>query len=165
MNSLQTKIPGARVLDVFAGSGAVGIEALSRGAALACFVESGAEAIRALRINLSEVERRSKSLQSAPTIRIFPMTAAKALGQQSDCSFDILWLDPPYAILTQQWPLLLDDLTRIAAEDALLVVESDIEASAFLKTWASVDEQPWILSKQKIYGKIAVSFFELRGRT
>ncbi len=163
MNSLQMKISGARVLDVFAGSGAVGIEALSRGAALACFVESGAEALTALRLNLAEVERRGKTLPQAPIIQILAMTAAKALTQQNTASFDILWLDPPYAILKQQWGLLVPELSRIAAEDALLIAESDGEAAEFLKGWSAAEESAWVLCKQRLYGKIAVSFFEKRG--
>ena len=162
MNSLQLRISSARVLDVFAGSGAVGIEALSRGAALACFVESGTEALKALRINLAEVERRGKTLPKAPIIRIFAMNAVKALAQQNAASFDILWFDPPYAILVQQWPLLVPELLRIAADDALLVVESDDEAAKYLETWALDEACPWDMSKQKFYGKIAVSFFKKR---
>jgi 16S rRNA (guanine966-N2)-methyltransferase len=162
MNSLQTQIAGARILDAFAGSGAVGIEALSRGAALACFIESGSEALKALRINLAEVERRGKTLPKAPVIRIFPMNAVKALSQQSDASFDILWFDPPYAALTQQWPLLVPELLRISADDALLVVESDEPSAAFLKSWAEDPACPWEMNKQKLYGKIAVSFFAKR---
>jgi len=156
------RIPAARVLDVFAGSGAVGIEALSRGAASACFVESGAEALKALRSNLAEVERRGKTLPKAPVIRIFAMNAVKALAQQNAASFDILWFDPPYAILVQQWPLLVPELLRIAAEDALLVVESDDEAARFLEGWAQDESCPWEMSRQKFYGKIAVSFFQKR---
>ncbi|MBC7660999.1 MAG: RsmD family RNA methyltransferase [Chitinophagaceae bacterium] len=164
MNSLQMRLPGARLLDAFAGSGAVGIEALSRGAALACFVESNAEALKALRVNLSEVERRAKTLSKTPTIRIFAMNAAKALSQQTDASFDILWFDPPYAALPQQWPLLVPELPRITAKGGLLVVESDESGAGYLLQWSEREaNDAWTLTKQKAYGKIAVSFFERRG--
>lgn len=165
MNSLQVRIPGARILDAFAGSGAVGIEALSRGAGSATFIESGAEALKALRINLAEVERRSKTLPKAPVIRIFPMNAVKALTQQNPQSFDILWFDPPYAKLPEQWPLLVPELIRISSDDALLVVESDLESSEFLKQWAEGSDALWEMTKQKQYGKIAVSFFEKKDPT
>lgn len=165
MNSLQLRLAGARVLDAFAGSGAVGIEALSRGAALASFVESGAEALKALRMNLAEVERRGRTLPQPPLIRVLPMNVVKALAQQDAASFDILWFDPPYAILTEQWPLLVPEVLRIASEDALLVVESDADAAGFLSAWALPESCPWVMSKQKVYGRIAVSFFQKRGET
>ncbi len=91
------------------------------------------------------------------------MTANKALSQQADASFDILWFDPPYAQLSEQWPLLVPQLSRIAAEDAVIVVESDHAGAEFLKTWSAAEEIRWDLSKQKTYGSIAVSFFERSG--
>ncbi len=161
-NSLQTRLAGARVLDVYAGSGAVGIEALSRGAALACFIESGADALKALRTNLAEVERRAKNLERAPVIRIFPMNAAKALKEQNPQSFDILWFDPPYDKLMDHWPAVAPELDRIAAPDALVVVESHQEAAQYLAKWGEGGGNAWEMTKQKVYGKIVVSFFERR---
>ena len=161
-NSLQVKLPGARVLDVYAGSGAVGIEALSRGASLACFVESGADALKALKTNLAEVERRGRTLPKAPILRIFAMNAAKALVQQPDAGFDILWFDPPYEKLIEQWPSLVPELIRIAAADALVIVESHLGGATFLMEWAKPVDNPWAMVKQRVYGKIAVSFLERR---
>ena len=81
----------ARVLDLFAGSGALGIEALSRGAEIAVFVDSGRASLGALRRNLSTLE-----LDSVSTV--MPVSAAqaiRALGERGE-SFDLVFVDPPY---------------------------------------------------------------------
>lgn len=84
------EIPGCAVLDLYAGSGALGIEALSRGAASAVFVDRDPEVARVLRRNL-EVCR----LQG----RVLVLAAARALAQleQEGGSFDGVFIDPPYA--------------------------------------------------------------------
>lgn len=160
LNALQMRLTGARVLDAFAGSGAVGIEALSRGASSATFIESGREALAALRINLKEVERRAEKLGKTLSIRIERISVGKALPLQKDRSFDVLWFDPPYAALSSEWPIWAKELTRMAADDALLVVESDEGGARYLETWAK--DSAWELQKQKSYGIIHVSFFERR---
>ena len=158
MNSLQMRLSGARVLDAFAGSGAVGIEALSRGADSATFIESGGAALAALRINLKEVERRAQKLGKGLVMRIEKISVGKALPLQKDKSFDVLWFDPPYANLKSEWCHWAKELGRIAADDALLVVESDEASALYLEGWAK--ESAWELRKQKSYGIIHVSFFE-----
>ena len=162
-NSLQTRIHEADVLDVFAGSGAVGIEALSRGARQAVFVESGAAALKALKSNLNEVERRAKSQAVAASYKVLGNDAAVALRQCSSGNFDVLWMDPPYAILEEQWNLLWQELLRLARSDAVLVVESDAAGAEFLEAWAV--DRPWVLERQKLYGKVAVSFFSVGEQT
>lgn len=158
-NSLQMHVSGARVLDVFAGSGAVGIEALSRGAHSACFVENSPEALKALRANLDEVNRRARTQAITIDTRILSQTAVSALKHCADSSFDILWLDPPYAAVPEQWKNLSAELFRIGSADCRLIVESDEAGAAVL---AAVDAN-WDLTKQKFYGKIAVSFFMKKG--
>jgi 16S rRNA (guanine966-N2)-methyltransferase len=86
------RVVGARFLDVFAGSGAVGIEALSRGAARAVFVESDPHAARALEANLVATAAHDRGMvmlgDAGRTIG--------ALGRRAE-RFDIVFLDPPYA--------------------------------------------------------------------
>lgn len=158
-NSLQMQLAGARVLDVFAGSGAVGIEALSRGAQSACFVENSPEALKALRTNLDEVNRRARTQGISIETRILTQAAVSALKHCADSSFDILWLDPPYAAVPEQWANLASELFRIGSDDCRLIVESD-EAGAVV---LAKDNANWDLTKQKFYGKIAVSFFTKKG--
>lgn len=90
-NVLTPRIEGARFLDLYAGSGAVGIEALSRGAACAVFVERAQPALKALRGNLAR-------LGIAAGIEVQATKAAAWLRRQSEESvrFEVIFLDPPY---------------------------------------------------------------------
>ena len=89
-SSLGEKVIGARVLDLFAGTGALGIEALSRGASSAVFVEKEARAVETIRRNLE----KTKLTGDVRTLDIFSF-----LDRRSDApqTFDIIFADPPYA--------------------------------------------------------------------
>jgi 16S rRNA (guanine966-N2)-methyltransferase len=90
-NILGPAVDGVKVLDLFAGTGALGIEAMSRGAAAAVFVEDHPEALRALRRNLEDLE-----LQGQTRVWSIPVaTALKKLAAQGE-RFDMVFLDPPY---------------------------------------------------------------------
>jgi 16S rRNA (guanine(966)-N(2))-methyltransferase RsmD len=89
-NALQDKIPGADVLDLFAGSGALGIEALSRGAKSCVFVDEAPEAVSVIKGNLASLkEKRGEVIQA---------DFAEGLRLLGGRSFDIVFLDPPYAL-------------------------------------------------------------------
>lgn len=163
-NSLQDQLEGARVLDLFAGSGAIGIEALSRGAKAATFVENNQEALRSLKLNLNAVRERALKQDLQIEIQVHANEAVKALATCPPASFDILYLDPPYALLTDLLDKLGDGLRRVRASGALLVVESHADALEALRAspgWA----KDWELDRQKVYGKIGVSFFTSRTET
>ena len=87
-NWLGPWIEGRRVLDLFAGSGALGLEALSRGAAAAVFVEASRAAVRALEANID--------LLGATSATVLCMDAMRYLSRGSD-TFDLVLVDPPYA--------------------------------------------------------------------
>lgn len=92
-NVLAPRIEGAAFLDLYAGSGAVGIEALSRGAAHVVFVERAPAALKVLRTNLSH-------LGITAGYRIHPGSAAAYLRRTADHGagrFDLVFLDPPYS--------------------------------------------------------------------
>ena len=94
-NILGSAIEGARVLDGFAGSGALGLEALSRGAAFAAFVDSSVEAVLAIRDNLSRLGQELP--RDAWRIVQAEMTRGLAILAESEPPFDVVLLDPPYA--------------------------------------------------------------------
>ncbi|HEX7120019.1 MAG TPA: 16S rRNA (guanine(966)-N(2))-methyltransferase RsmD [Longimicrobiales bacterium] len=89
MSALQPELPGAHVLDLFAGSGALGLEALSRGAAHATFVERAGGALRALREN---IER----LGAAGETTVVRGDAVAYVRRLERCAFDVALADPPY---------------------------------------------------------------------
>jgi 16S rRNA (guanine966-N2)-methyltransferase len=111
-------VSGARVLDLYAGSGALGIEALSRGAAAATFVERAPAALRALRGNLAALGIDAEV--HASDVRAF-LRAASAAGRQ----YDLVLLDPPYRQAARLGPKLSEALAGVLAPGALVVTESD----------------------------------------
>jgi 16S rRNA (guanine966-N2)-methyltransferase len=117
-NILAPKISGARVADLFAGSGAIGIEALSRGAAFVLFAEKAAPAVDAIRGNLQKLGIRAGFSISAGSV-------VSAL-RKAEVPFNILFLDPPYeqaADYGETLRLLAQDAGRLLAPDAIVVVE------------------------------------------
>jgi 16S rRNA (guanine966-N2)-methyltransferase len=89
MSILQLDLPGARVLDLYAGSGALGLEALSRGAITADFVEKDPKSVRALQVNIEAL-----GAQDLATIhRTSAIPFAEALAA---LDFDVTFADPPY---------------------------------------------------------------------
>ncbi|HYI63079.1 MAG TPA: 16S rRNA (guanine(966)-N(2))-methyltransferase RsmD [Acidimicrobiales bacterium] len=116
-NALDSRgaVAGAVVLDAFAGSGALGIEALSRGAARCTFVERDRSARRVVEANLAAtgVDGRAR-LVDGDALAHLAATAER---------FDLVLLDPPHA--TDAWPALLDLVAARLDRDAVVVVESD----------------------------------------
>ena len=91
MDTLMPRLPDARVLDLFAGAGGVGLEALSRGAGHATFVERDAQAIAALRDNVKALDVAALvAVRRGDVLRELP--ALLASGER----FDVVFLDPPY---------------------------------------------------------------------
>jgi 16S rRNA (guanine966-N2)-methyltransferase len=88
-SSLGERVPGARVLDLFAGSGGMGIEALSRGAESAVFVDESEHCVRCIRENLG-MARVEAVVQTMDAYRYLDLYAEEA-------SFDLIFADPPYS--------------------------------------------------------------------
>ncbi|MPY79690.1 MAG: 16S rRNA (guanine(966)-N(2))-methyltransferase RsmD [Actinophytocola sp.] len=115
-------VEGARVLDLYAGSGALGLEALSRGAADAYFVESDRRAVADLRANVD-------GLGIGGTVRHGTVTSVAA--EPAPTTFHLVLMDPPYAVTNDELHRVLPDLAANGwlAPDALIVVERDSKTS------------------------------------
>ena len=140
--SIQFDLEDARVLDLFAGSGALGVEALSRGAKEAVFIDQNREAVGCIEKNLAATKLRDRA-----TVKNmgFLQGIAACSGQ-----FDFVFLDPPYkAGLYQQAVDALLQYDRLA-EGAIVIVEHDGSAKI-----CGLDIQ-----KMKKYGRIVVSFYQ-----
>jgi len=120
-NWLQLVLPGARVLDLFAGSGALGLEALSRGAASAVLVERDAKLAAALRATTAR-------LQGGEAASVVQADALAWLHGQPDGGFDLAFVDPPFD--ANFWGGVLPVLTAKLAVDGWLYVESPHAAEA-----------------------------------
>lgn len=118
-SALGPGVAGARVVDLFAGSGALGIEALSRGAEHVTFVERGRTALRALRANLAELELEGRSAVAAEDAGAF-LERLPVPEPDRPPPFDLALADPPYA---SDWPARLADLLRERRFAGLLCVE------------------------------------------
>ena len=95
---LQTEVPGSDFLDLFAGTGAVGIEALSRGAASATFVEIDRRHVATLKENLAAALRAAAHGDAAPRTEIAAADAYRWIAGYSGRGFSIAFADPPYAL-------------------------------------------------------------------
>lgn len=122
--ALLGNVAGARALDLFAGSGSLGIEALSRGAASAVFVERDATAVRTLRTNL-------KSLNLTPpraTVHRSEALLALQSARRRKDTYDLVFIDPPYGQAHDWGAKLSTNLIPLLRPAARVVVESDRRA-------------------------------------
>jgi 16S rRNA (guanine966-N2)-methyltransferase len=138
-NWLASRVAGSRCLDLFAGSGALGLEALSRGAGHVTFVERDAVAVRELRARLAEWGASGAQVEQGDALRFLS-------GPPQ--SFDIVFLDPPFAsnLLVQSCRLLQEG--SWLRPDALIYVETDADSG--------LPELPqtWRIAKAKHAGAV-----------
>src|SRR5215218_11368836 len=135
------------VLDLFAGSGAMGLEALSRGAASVVLVESDREAQRTIERNLEKL-----ALKDA---RIVKHDVRRALATEAAAGsrYDLVLVDPPYRMLGSLLPILSTYLPALLAEDGLVVVESPARERP---------ELPLAERTSRTYGSVRLTVFENR---
>jgi 16S rRNA (guanine966-N2)-methyltransferase len=134
------------VLDLFAGSGAMGLEALSRGAKKAVFVESDREAQRAIERNLEKLDLKGA--------RIVKSDARRALASEaaSGRRYDLVLVDPPYRMFDSLQPTLAAHLPALLAEDGLVVLETDKRTQPELPSLAE--------RTSRAYGSARLTLFE-----
>lgn len=121
-NMIQYDIAGSSFLDLFSGSGGIGIEALSRGAGEACFVEKSRRAMRCIRENLAHTHLMERA-------RIMEMEVSEALRrlEQQGKEFDYIFMDPPYKKGFEEAVLKQLDQSLICTEDTIVIAESSLD--------------------------------------
>ncbi len=147
-NVLRHVIPEARVLDLFAGTGALGLESLSRGAASCLFVENDSQALRCLHQNIAHTKFTETKVLEADALRFLE-------NQRHPALFDLIFADPPYC--RQGTPDLASPLLAKPlplAKGGILVLEVEAER-------VSPADLPHLkLLKRKNYGKTSILYFE-----
>ena len=142
--NLVGPVDGADVLDLFAGSGAMGLEALSRGAARAVFVERDPDAVRTIERNLDRLRLAGAVLRRDA---VTALAAEAAAGRK----YDLVLVDPPYDMYSSVQPQLARYLPAVLAGDGLLVVETDARLEP---------ELPLPLRTSRRYGQARLTLFE-----
>ena len=148
-NILGHRVVGSMVLDLFAGSGAVGLEALSRGASGAVFVDNNRAALACLAINLKETgfEDRGEIIATDVRRAIFDL---KSLAR----AFDLIYIDPPYY---QDWGrVILPAVTPLLLPGGIAVLET--AAADF-----TCEVEHLNLFSQRVYGDTKLNIYQVRG--
>lgn len=144
-NILARHVPGARVLDLFAGSGALALEALSRGAASAVLVDHDRAAIHCIRQNL-------ESLRFAGQAQVMQADWQSAVGSllAQGAAFELIFLDPPYAM--QDLSEVTEALRPLLAEDALIIIEHRAQSEPLVAPgYERTDSRHWGIAGVTMY--------------
>lgn len=152
-NIIQEKIEEAKILDLFSGSGAIGLEFLSRGAKSAILCDNSKEAVNIIKKNI-EKTHMEKSAQVINT------DFEKCLKKLTNQQFDIIYLDPPY-----ETDYILKSLKKIielniAKEESLIIIETD-DAKRIETEIENLDIE--IVDKRK-YGRATIIFLKLKNK-
>ena len=142
-NILQPHIYGTDFLDLFAGSGQIGIEALSRGAEEVIFVDEGKLANDCIRKNLEMFEG------SGTNFEVYRMNAVSAISRLYAMKkrFDIIFMDPPYNKELEKDVILEIERNRLLKEDGMIIVEASAETG-----FDYLEDTCFEITREKIYG-------------
>ena len=140
-NMIQSWLLDAEFLDLFAGSGAIGIEALSRGAKHAYFAEQSRQAVSCIRENLKNTKLDLKG-------EILPYDVLQALEtlQMRGKSMDIIFMDPPYKKELEKEVLTVLSKSLLVHEDTQIIVEASLDTS-----FSYLDDLGFVCVRQKTY--------------
>ena len=140
-NMISSEIPGCRFLDLFSGSGAIGIEALSRGAACVAFVEQDRNALQVIRQNLNFTHLTEHA-------RVIAGDAVRIVSSMDgEKSFGVIFMDPPYDKGLERRVLEALRNSSAADKDTLIIIEASSGTD-----FAWLDELGYSLIKDKHYG-------------
>jgi len=151
-NWLQFELADTQVLDLFAGSGALGLEALSRGARHVTFVERYAPAAKQLQANLVQLSAAAGTSTAAAS-QLLQMDAIAMLQQRPPTPYQVVFIDPPFRqqLLTQVLPLLM--APGWLAPGAWIYVETERE-------WRGEWPASWRLHREKEAGQVSYRLFQ-----
>jgi RNA methyltransferase, RsmD family len=149
---IQTDVPGCIFLDLFSGSGGIGIEALSRGAEKAYFVEFGKEPLRCIRANLTKTKLNDQAVV-LPVEVTYGISKLERMGQV----FDIVYADPPYRKGLEPKILQLLTDSRIVRPGTMVILESALETSPDY-----IDKERYEIMKIKEYKTNQHIFLKVR---
>lgn len=152
-NMISFDIPGAKVLDLFAGSGALGIEALSRGAALCDFVDVYNDSIDCIKNNLE----RTKLIENANIFKYDYTKACIEFGQLNK-KYDIIFLDPPYFQGLEGTALTLIVENQLLSDSGIIILESDIKSYLLM-----LEHEALEIYKTKEYKTNKFTFIQRKG--
>ena len=152
-NMLTPYISGSIFLDLFAGSGGIGIEALSRGAKEAVFVEKNVKAMACVKENLQYTKLANK----AATLTTDVLTALHKLN--GDKQFDYIFMDPPYNQELERKVLEYLADSELMTEDCVIIVEASKETN-----FDYIESLGYSLIKEKVYKTNKHVFLEKAGR-
>ena len=130
------ELDGAHVMDVFAGSGALGLEALSRGAAFCVFVERHPEALKAIRRNFEHFK-----LGGEARIHRFDATRLKLAPANRPAPFSHIFMDPPYG--KGLWAPVLRRLPPYLSDNAVVMVEDSADVEIAPRGWEVLSDKVW----------------------
>jgi 16S rRNA (guanine966-N2)-methyltransferase len=150
-SSLGDAVPGSRVLDLFAGSGSLGIEALSRGAESAVFVDESRHSAECILRNLRKCRLTAASVQTMDVSRFLKTYAHPG-------AFDLIFADPPYRKLAGD----ADHASPLLASPELAASLS-AHGTLILETFSTdplpaLDETPWQLLRSRTYGESGIHY-------
>ena len=140
-NILQRDVPSCRFLDLFAGTGAIGIEALSRGAQRAVFVDNSRKAVACIRENLAHTHMETEATVMESDV----LAAIRRLSLQG-ARFDIIFLDPTYDAGLEMPVLRALDAAGILAANGLVIVEARID-----RHLEGLEETGFAITREKEY--------------
>jgi len=150
-NIIQSQIEGAKILDLFAGSGAIGLEFLSRGAEKAVLCDNSKEAINIIKKNIEKTHM-------ADQVQLINTNFESCLEKLKNEQFDIIYLDPPYA--TDYIYKAIQNIIKlnIVTKESLIIIETDDEKRVE-KEIENIDIE--IVDKRK-YGRATIIFVRKR---
>ncbi|MFZ7104490.1 MAG: 16S rRNA (guanine(966)-N(2))-methyltransferase RsmD [Peptococcaceae bacterium] len=148
-NVLTPQVKGTKVLDLFAGTGSIGIEALSRGSDFVCFVDKDRKAVQVIKENLSGCKLTDRA-------QILPLDYLKALNilKSKNINFDLIFLDPPYKMLIIE--AILEKIIRLnlLAKDGVIIAETAQDSNL------AIEYEDLVKVRENIYGDTKITYFQ-----